>query len=106
MALFKKKVDPISDRARALNAEIAALEAKIKKLDSQLPPNNTEHPRLRSTAVPHGSTISHATETNGRAAAPGVVHEPIFEEIDQNRLKTRAENTTTPAHYNELGVRK
>ena len=29
MAWFKKKADPISDRARALNAEIAAMETKI-----------------------------------------------------------------------------
>ena len=33
MALFKKKADPISDRAQALNAEIAALETQIKQLD-------------------------------------------------------------------------
>jgi len=32
---FKKKSDPISERARALNAEIAALESKIKKLTAQ-----------------------------------------------------------------------
>ena len=35
MAWFKKKTDPISDRARALNKEIAALEARIKALDNQ-----------------------------------------------------------------------
>jgi len=30
MALFRKKTDPISERARALNEQIAALEAQIK----------------------------------------------------------------------------
>ena len=34
MGLFKKKPDQVSERARQLNAEIAALEAQIKKLSS------------------------------------------------------------------------
>ena len=37
MAFAKKKaktVDPISDRARTLNDQIAALEAEIKRLDT------------------------------------------------------------------------
>jgi hypothetical protein len=107
MALFKKKADPISERARVLNAEIAALEAKIKKLDTRLQ-HDHEHPRLRSTALPHGNTISHATESSARMIDPAtpVVHEPIFEEVDQNRLRVRGENGNTPDHYNELGVRK
>ena len=90
MALFKKKADPISERARVLNAEIAALEAKIKKLDTRLQ-HDHEHPRLRSTALPHGNTISHATESSARMIDPAtpVVHEPIFEEVDQNRLRVR-----------------
>jgi hypothetical protein len=106
MALFKKKVDPITDRARALNAEIAALEAKIRKLDTQLQ-QSPDPPRLRSTALPHGSTISHGAE-NGAPSAPASpeVHEPIFEDVDQNRLRARNEIGTTPAHYNDLGVRK
>ena len=32
MGLFKKKPDPISERAQSLNDQIAALEAQIKKL--------------------------------------------------------------------------
>ena len=32
MGLFKKKPDPISERALALNDQIAALEAQIQKL--------------------------------------------------------------------------
>jgi type II secretory pathway component PulM len=99
MAWFRKKADPISQRARALNAEIAALEAKIKKLDAHA----QSQPRLRSTALPHGATVSHST--NGTRAAPAG-HEPVFEDVDQDRLKTQAEAATTPQHYNELGVRK
>jgi hypothetical protein len=112
MAWFKKKPDPISDRARALNEEIAALEAQIKNLDSKLqqaPPPA----KLRSTAIPHGETIQRAPEPdaaskletrNPKPETPKP-HEPIFEDVDQDRLKSRAE-TATPEHYNELGVRK
>jgi hypothetical protein len=113
MAWFKKKPDPISDRARALNEEIAALESKIKSLDSKLqqaPPPA----KLRSTAMPHGETIQRSPEPeamlpkpetrNSKPEAPKP-QEPIFEEVDQNRLKSRAE-TATPEHYNDLGVRK
>jgi hypothetical protein len=62
---------------------------------------------LRSTALPHGSTHNHAsTEATASVPTPSSVHEPIFEDIDQNRLKARTEAPTTPEHYNELGVRK
>ena len=44
-----KKPDPISDKARSLEAEIAALEAEIKKLDSQL--QRPAGPKFRSTAT-------------------------------------------------------
>jgi len=107
MALFRKKTDPISERARALNEQIAALEAQIKELS--VPPSQpsaaaptiptSPAPRLRSTAVPHGHPP--APNAFGGAASP----EPIFEELDQNRADPQAE-TATPQHYNELGVRK
>jgi hypothetical protein len=110
MAWFKKKPDPLSDRARALNNEIASLEAQIKQLDSKL---QQEPPpaKPRSTAVPHGDTVQRAPEP---ASPPGAkapkptapsAQEPIFEEVDQDRLKSRGE-VATPEHYNDLGVRK
>lgn len=102
MAWLKKKHDPISERTRALNAEIAALESKIKKLDSQL--QRAPTPRLRSTAVPHSITTVHTT-TATTPASPAT-REPIFEEIDHHRLRTRVEAANTPEHYNDLGVRK
>ena len=97
MGLFKKKADPISQRAKALNAEIAALETKIQKLNSQQAKTANE-PRVRSTAFP------------GRIAAapappPPVAREPIFEDVDQNRLQA-SEPATPPQQYNQLGVRK
>ena len=101
MALFRKKADPISDRARALNAEIAALEAQIKHLDSRLQQNPS--PRLRSTALPRGEILDRSPEHQPQRASGPV--EPIFEKVDQDRLKARNEDGT-PEQYNELGVRK
>ena len=106
MAWFKKNPDPLSDRASALNSEIAALEAEIKRLDGQTQ-RGPNLPRLRSTAVPHGATISHTTPAPEPPPAPArPAREPIFEEVDQHRLTTHAEPVNTPEHYNELGVRK
>jgi len=104
MAWLKKKPDPLSDRACALSTEIASLEAQIKRLDAQLQ-RGQSHPRLRSTAVPHGATVPHTTSTTALPPVPAP-REPIFEEVDQARLKERQDHASTPEHYNELGVRK
>ena len=121
MGLFKKKPDPISERAKLLTGQIAALESEIKKLAAKknsgevspsspsspvtLPSDTAvarpavapaSHPRLRSTALPHG------------AAPPGTTtpsQEPIFEEVGQSRIQSEMESAT-PAHYHDLGVRK
>jgi hypothetical protein len=102
----KKKSDLVSERARALSSEIAALEAQIKQLDDKLH-RGPGHPRLRSTAVPHGATISHTatlTETDRQEAAP-IRTEPVFVEVNQDRLTTRAELGNAPEMFNDLGVR-
>jgi len=122
MGLFKKKPDPISERAKLLTSQIAALESEIKKLAAQKDPGDTtppsppspaaspfvapaalrpaatpaSQPRLRSTALPHGAASPGAT------ASP---QEPIFEEVGQSRIQAEMESAT-PAHYNDLGVRK
>jgi hypothetical protein len=107
MGWFRKNSDPLSDRARALNDEIADLEAQIKKLDARLQRDQTEsQPRLRSTAIPQGETINHETP-NAESASDHKIHdEPIFEEVHVDRLQDKSEPVTTPMHYNELGVRK
>jgi cell division protein FtsB len=103
MAWSKKPNDPISDRAKALSDQIAALEAQIKRLDSKLA-DAKPGPRLRSTAMPHGATApAHTTPAPLPTPRPT---EPIFEEVDQKRLKDRGEPASTPDHYNDLGVRK
>jgi hypothetical protein len=104
MAWLKKKTDPVSDRARKLSSEIAALETQIRRLDAQLQ-RGKALPRLRSTAVPHGATITHTTQA-AEPVTTTVRPEPIFEEVNQARLTARQETVTTPEHYNELGVRK
>ena len=104
MAWLKRKPDPISDRARTLNDEIARLESQIKELGAQLQ-HDPPQPRLRSTALPQGSTLGHSAPP---LAAPPArkVEEPIFEEMGQDLLKPRNDGATTPEHYNDLGVRK
>ena len=105
MALFKKKPDPISDRAKALSAEIAALESKIKKLDTKLqhaPPA----PRLRPAALPHGAAPHRVTEPEIHKSKPeaAAVREPVFEKVDQKPLDSN--ETAPPEYFNELGIRK
>ncbi|MEY2408408.1 MAG: hypothetical protein QOF48_1078 [Verrucomicrobiota bacterium] len=117
MGLFKKKHDPIAERAEALNQQIAALEAQIKGLAEQqeqaaagIPtapssiasaPQSEAHdpqPRLRSTTKPRAAT----------GAPKGPLprsQEPIFEEVDHERLQAQQEQATSE-HFNELGVRK
>ena len=95
----RKGEDPISERASALSSQIAALEAEIKKIDSQL--QSTAKPKLRSTAIPHGETISRASEKQAPVLQPKKIStEPVFEEI-----KT-VQPTDDAGLYNELGVRK
>jgi hypothetical protein len=105
MAWFRKNADPVSERARVLNDEIAELESQIQKLDERLQRNHS-HPRLRSTALPHGTTVSHSSSQSDPPSFEPAPHEPIFEDVDQDRLKTRTETAMTPEHYNDLGVRK
>ena len=100
MAWFSKKPDPISDRARALNDEIARLASQIQELDARVQRDKSQ-PRLRSTALPHGVSVNPATPLPN---AP--LHEPIFEELGQNLLARRGEAGNSPEHFNELGVRK
>lgn len=76
MGWFRKKHDPLSERARALEAEIAALQDQIKQAEggTVLPPP----PRLRSTTLPGGARTE---------AVPPPSTEPVFESVNQARLK-------------------
>ena len=101
MALSKKKSDPISDKARALTDQIAALEAEIKTLDTQL--TRSPEPKFRSTALPLGETLPRPAEKPAPVAPQPT--EPVFEEVNRTKLAARDEGET-PELFNELGVRK
>lgn len=94
MALFRKKSDPLSERARALEAEIASLQEQIKQAESGQPlwPGT---PKLRSTALPGGQK----TESTSAPAAP------VFEDVDQKRLKASPPAVPPAGPHPELGPR-
>jgi hypothetical protein len=95
----KRRVDPISERARTLNDQIESLESEIKKLDTQL--QRTTTPKFRSTTIPHGESI--ARKSGPPSAAKPISHEPVFEEVNPKHFQTQ---TDPRDRYNELGVRK
>jgi hypothetical protein len=95
---FRKKTDPISERARELTARIDELESKINRLSRQAEAGDTR--RFRSTAYPSGVQ-------EGRSAARGPApSEPVFERVDLKSLKEDSERLGTDQHYNDLGARK
>ena len=98
MGIFSKPGDPISQRSRKLEAEIAALESQIHKLSLKKEPE-TPRPRYRSTALPHQPGA-------GRLDTSRAHREPIFEEVDHARIHNGRQKDSTPSHYNEAGVRK
>lgn len=98
MGLFKKKSDPISDRSRALNGQIASLEARIKKLNEQL-----EEKPARSRPPAHANGAAESAPAKSPQPANS---EPVFEKVDQNRLTSASDPPMTAQHFNELGVRK
>lgn len=96
MGWFRKKQDPLSERARALEAEIAALQEQIKQAESGVaaPPA----PRLRAPALP-------AMGKTGTPSAPPA--EPVFEKVDQHRLKSPAAPVPAAAlPHPDLGLRQ
>jgi hypothetical protein len=99
MGLFKKKADPISERSKALNAQIASLEAQIKRLDQKLQ-HNAAQPKTRTSVASNGNPAPSAPSRSG-------LREPIFESMDHRRLHpSQEQEKATPDHYNDLGVRK
>lgn len=103
MSLLKRRTDPVSERARALNAELGALERQIRQLEAQLQ-NAVPQGRFRSTAIPRGPTVTHANQPQNQS--PPTNHEPVLESVDRAVLEMSLDNLTTPDHFNEFGVRK
>ncbi len=74
--------------------EISALESRIKRLQEQATLGGG--PRLRSSVFP----------TAIRARQHARTSDPVFEDVPQRQLTATPEPTTTPQHFNDLGVRK
>ncbi len=131
MGLFRKKSDPISERAKTLNQEIAALQAEIQRLseaapDPAIPPKLQENsrdnptpqvlapepvapplvpaspqPRLRSTAFPQ----KHQPPQAAPVPTPNPFSQPAFEDVGQNSVDQPPDPAPVD-QYNEIGVRK
>ncbi|MCX8091767.1 MAG: hypothetical protein N3I86_12695 [Verrucomicrobiae bacterium] len=108
MALWKKKSDPLSERARALQRQIATLEAQIRDLQTTLArtpaaPAHTACP-LRT---PPANVVPRAVESRPAPTPPRAEpQEPVFEEVSRSPLKTDAAPPEPQDLYNEMGVRK
>jgi TolA-binding protein len=104
MGFFKKKPDPISDRSRALEAQIAALEAQIEQLNSKVQKEQTQ-PRVRSSVLPNQRSGTAPAAPSAPSSSPASAREPIFELISPPNTPLPAEEST-PGRDNDLGVRK
>jgi hypothetical protein len=80
MMFLRKKEDPISERAKALNSEIAALEQQIRSLNATLA-DAEQRPRLRSSIVPGSQRHSAGRDR------PHLNSEAMFEELPQPALR-------------------
>ncbi len=94
MGFFKQKPDPISDKARQLEAEIAALEAQIRSLSGKV--SKGQH------AVSPSPEIQPLPQA---AAEPRAAESPVFEKVNLQRVTSQPEHHS-PEQFNELGVRK
>ncbi len=89
MGLFRKKADPLAQRAHSLNRRIAELEAEISRLSRNLP----AHPSAGSGSTP--STDSTPTPASAPVAPvappppPPTAHEPVFERMPPRRVEPR-----------------
>ncbi len=99
MRLFRKKADPISHRARALNSEIAALEAQIRRYESKLE---------RGAAAPSKDPFGGDDRSENRDARGAVRQHRELElaEVHHRRLTSNPLSDRETLHINELGVRK
>jgi hypothetical protein len=95
MGFFKRKSDPLAERTRALNAQIAELEDRIKELSetsAEAPPA-----RLRSSVSP---------PAKAPPARPQVI-EPVFIPPPRSPAPVALRDKAPPPElYNDLGVRK
>jgi len=121
MGFFKKKVDPVSERAKALNEQIAALEAEIQRLSTEpateepsrptpavatrsKEPRASAQPKLRSTTLPHahGGSAAHASSPE-QVTPPAPIQDSVLEDL--NPFRNPSEATAPAAPGPALGLR-
>jgi hypothetical protein len=95
MGLFKRKSDPLAERSRALNAQIAELEERIKQL--------SEAPVSTSTALPRPRTPASAKAPPSR---PQPMAAPVFVPPVRPTAPVAPREPAPRELYNDLGVRK
>lgn len=88
MSWFKRKTDPIKEREASLNAEIAAIEAEIKKLNASLEEGSPRTNAKRGKTLFGGSGGGKQARgsESGAGQESGSGQEPIFEAMPQNRV--------------------
>lgn len=100
MGLFRKKTDPLDQRADSLNRRIAELEAEISRLNQSLAPEQRpDTPASKRPAPPAAGPPSPAADP--RPAAP----EPVFEKMPARRLEPRRPEAPGEGAV-ELGLRR
>lgn len=92
MAFFRRKADPISDRARALNSEIAALEAQIREYESNL--------EQICEAQDTGATVPTTRDREPKEEGPQL------EAIGGRQMTAERELENDFVHVNDQGLQK
>ena len=98
MGWFRKKREPCSEYAHALDAEISSLQHEIQRLSAELDkpqvqplrPSPVDGPRLAERAA---------------SAASLTKPEPVFEPVDRERLEAGPE-AVAREQFNHLGMRR
>ncbi|MBX3744254.1 MAG: hypothetical protein KF833_03005 [Verrucomicrobiae bacterium] len=91
MGLFRRKQNPLDQRAQSLNRRIAELQAEIAKLNRNLAPEKDPKGSAKSSAPPQ------------RPANPS--HDPVFERIPPRPLEPRPADAPGREAV-ELGLRR
>ena len=88
MGLFKKKSDPLAQRAQSLNRRIAELEAEIARLNQNLdaPAQPGSRPSPSPSSTPNAPKQPNLRQKN----APPATHDPVFEHIPTRSLESKS----------------
>jgi hypothetical protein len=98
MGLFRKKSDPLAQRAQSLNRRIAELEAEISRLNHGLePPPNAATQRPAASSRP-------ATPKPKPSTPPS--HEPVFEEMPTRPFESSKQPPAPGRESVELGLKR